>query len=662
MKLDIQTLALVSSLTFFTQFIALLVQYLDNKTIRGVRWWLLASSLSAIGVIFTPLVNVKSLVILSMIANPLIVLGLIFFYVGVMRFLYMRENRWGLALIFIVFIFFYYYYMFVTNNISARSLAITAVTTAISFMTAHILFFNKARLTSGSVGFTAIVFFSYGCFTAVRFYFLLTLPAIQSYFDQELILGLSFIVPIVTNLLWTFGFIIMVNQRLNAENREEKEKMQLIFNTSPDAAVISRLLDGRIVEVNAGFLTMSGYTRAEVINNTTTGISIWHKVADRESFVNEIKDKGSCENMEFVFQRKDGNLFTGSISARIITIQAIPHIVSLVHDISNQKRAEDAIRESEELYRSILNASPDDITITDLKGNILVISPAAKKIFGYDPEYAFFVGNQLLDYIVPDDRERARANILLMFKGEYAGPNEYLGIRKDRSIFNIEVNSGIIRGANGQPVKMVFIVRDISERKQAEQQIQQLVRQLEIERNKAQIDANTDSLTGLANRRYFDEAFSKEYRRLKRSGTPLSLIMLDVDHFKKFNDSYGHLAGDDCLRRIGMTLKTYIGRATDIVVRYGGEEFVVILADTDKNGAVTVAERIRKAVEALAIPHSGSDTAKTVTISLGVVTIYPTTRLASPEQIVALVDEAMYRAKKGGRNQTSVTLENNLLE
>ena len=233
------------------------------------------------------------------------------------------------------------------------------------------------------------------------------------------------------------------------------------------------------------------------------------------------------------------------------------------------------------------------------------------------------MGTQLLDYIVPEDRESARANILLMFKGEYAGPNEYHGIRQDGSIFNIEVNSGIIHGANGQPVKMVFIVRDISERKQADQQIQQLVRQLEIERNKAQVDANTDSLTGLANRRYFDEAFNKEVHRLKRSGTPLSLIMLDVDHFKKFNDSYGHLAGDDCLRRIGMTLRTYIGRATDIVARYGGEEFVVILADTDQNGAVTVAERIRKAVEALAIPHSGSDIAKTVTVSLGVVTVYP---------------------------------------
>jgi PAS domain S-box-containing protein len=316
-----------------------------------------------------------------------------------MRFLYLRENRWVLALIYVVFIFFYYYFMFASNNISARSLAITAVTAAISFMTAHRLFFNKDKLISGSASFTAIVFFSYGCFTAVRIYFLLALPSIQSYLDQQLLLGLSFIVPIVTNLLWTFGFIIMVNQRLNAENREEKEKMQLIFNTGPDAAMISRWPDGTIVEVNEGFLSMSGYTRAEVLHNTTTGIGIWNNVEDREDFVNEIKEKGNCENMEFVFQRKDGSLLTGSISARILNLQTVPHIVSLVHDISDQKRAAEVIRESEALYRSILNASPDDITITDLKGNIQVISPAAKKIFGYEAEYDHFVGTQLLDYM-----------------------------------------------------------------------------------------------------------------------------------------------------------------------------------------------------------------------------------------------------------------------
>ena len=173
----------------------------------------------------------------------------------------------------------------------------------------------------------------------------------------------------------------------------------------------------------------------------------------------------------------------------------------------------------------------------------------------------------------------------------------------------------------------------------------------------AQLNSVTDSLTGLANRRYFDDALETEFYRLKRSGSNLSLIMLDVDHFKKFNDSYGHLARDDCLRLIGTTLKTIVLRMPDIVARYGGEEFVVILPETDNNGAKVLAERIRKAIEALAIPHSTYELAKNVTVSLGVVTVYPN-RLESPEQVVALADEALYCAKKGGRNRIEVASDN----
>ncbi|HBV88371.1 MAG TPA: GGDEF domain-containing protein [Desulfosporosinus sp.] len=240
-----------------------------------------------------------------------------------------------------------------------------------------------------------------------------------------------------------------------------------------------------------------------------------------------------------------------------------------------------------------------------------------------------------------------------MYQGCNLRPNEYRGVRQDQSIFDIEVNSGFIHSANGQPTKMVFIVRDITERKLAEQKIQELVQQLEIEKNTAELNSITDSLTGLANRRYFDEALRTEFYRLKRSGSTLSLIMIDVDYFKKFNDSYGHLAGDDCLRLVGTTLKTIVGRAPDIVARYGGEEFVVILPETDENGVKSLGERIRKAVEELAIPHSASDTAEYVTVSLGVVTVY-TNGLASPEKVVALADEALYCAKKGGRNQIAV--------
>lgn len=412
------------------------------------------------------------------------------------------------------------------------------------------------------------------------------------------------------------------------------------------------------MDVNAGFSVMTGFSREELIGNTIRNINLWKIWADHEIFVNKVRNNGVCENEEYDFVRKDGSPLIGSVSAKTIIIQSVKHIFSNVHDITTNKQAEEAVRESEALYRSILDASPDDITITDSVGYILVVSPAAKKMFGYGPEYEGYVGSHVLENIVPEDKERARGNIKRLLDSGVGGTREYKVFRRDKKILDIEVNSGIIRDVTGKPAKMVFVIRDITERKLAELKIQQLVQQLELEKKVAQRNANTDSLTGLSNRRYFDESFGVEYQRMKRSGQPLSLLMLDVDRFKNFNDQYGHLAGDNCLRQIGTTLTQNVTRISDIVARYGGEEFVVVLADTDQEGAVHVAERIRKGIKALNIPHLVSDVADVVTVTIGVVTAYPS-KLDSMEHVVEMADDALYCAKDAGRNRISVSPESN---
>lgn len=232
----------------------------------------------------------------------------------------------------------------------------------------------------------------------------------------------------------------------------------------------------------------------------------------------------------------------------------------------------------------------------------------------------------------------------------------------NRELISIMINNEIRWFAvkkNDFDVKSKFInylLIDSTNRKLEEQQIHQLVKQLEIEKNIANLNSITDSLTGLTNRRYFDEALKTKINKLNSSGSVLSLIMLDIDYFKKFNDSYGHLAGDDCLRQVGTTLKTILSRETDIVSRYGGEEFVVILEETEGQNAKILAEKIRKTVEELAITHEASDISDFVTVSLGVVTVYKA-QLVTPQKVVALADEAMYLAKTHGRNQIKVSLK-----
>ncbi len=164
--------------------------------------------------------------------------------------------------------------------------------------------------------------------------------------------------------------------------------------------------------------------------------------------------------------------------------------------------------------------------------------------------------------------------------------------------------------------------------------------------------AHIDGLTGLANRRRFDEQLDLELRRLRRLNEPLSLVMMDVDHFKKFNDAYGHQAGDDCLRQVATALATALHRPADLAARYGGEEFAAILPGTDAEGAVRVAEAIRAGVAALGIPHAASSTAAHVTVSLGIATAYPAAGISGRE-IIELADSQLYRAKTEGRNRVA---------
>jgi diguanylate cyclase (GGDEF)-like protein len=164
-----------------------------------------------------------------------------------------------------------------------------------------------------------------------------------------------------------------------------------------------------------------------------------------------------------------------------------------------------------------------------------------------------------------------------------------------------------------------------------------------------------DSLTGAANRRQFDMALRSEFGRTRRSAAPISLLLIDIDHFKALNDQFGHLRGDECLARVAWTLKTILPRDTDQVARYGGEEFAVILPETDAGGARLIAEAMRKAVEDLAISNPGDAGYPFLSISIGVATFHPLRAGAdeypSPEVLIGLADEALYQAKQGGRNR-----------
>jgi diguanylate cyclase (GGDEF)-like protein len=182
----------------------------------------------------------------------------------------------------------------------------------------------------------------------------------------------------------------------------------------------------------------------------------------------------------------------------------------------------------------------------------------------------------------------------------------------------------------------VALLHDITHHKRSEDALQRA--------------AMLDPLTQIPNRRHFDDFLRKEWQRAIRNSQPLSLVVLDVDHFKLYNDTLGHAAGDACLQKVAQTLQDHAARPTDLAARYGGEEFVLLFAETPAESAARLAEMIRTAVEALQIPSPGSTTSSWLTVSVGVATIVPT-QLDAIENLFVCADRAMYAAKAGGRNR-----------
>ena len=182
------------------------------------------------------------------------------------------------------------------------------------------------------------------------------------------------------------------------------------------------------------------------------------------------------------------------------------------------------------------------------------------------------------------------------------------------------------------------------------QALQSLSDQLEMANQQLEKLATVDGLTQVSNRRRFDEVFLSEWNRLCRESHPLSLIMCDIDHFKVYNDTYGHQVGDDCLRKVAQAVAKVVKRPADCVARYGGEEFAVVLPNTDLAGATQVAETIRTAILSLEIPHTGSSTSEQVTLSLGVASQVPDENVA-PSLLIEAADRALYVAKQKGRDR-----------
>ncbi|MFV3370027.1 diguanylate cyclase domain-containing protein [Pseudomonas sp. NY15435] len=270
------------------------------------------------------------------------------------------------------------------------------------------------------------------------------------------------------------------------------------------------------------------------------------------------------------------------------------------------------------------------------------IGPQIEELLGWS-QASWVSANDWAERMHPEDRERVVDFCVSQSREGTDHEADYRALTSTGDYVWIRDVVHVVRDDNGEVDSLVGFMFDISERKRAEEQLIMLQRQLEEYSYK-------DGLTGVANRRMFDSVLDTEWGSAQRSGQPISLVLLDIDYFKQFNDHYGHIQGDDCLRTVGKALAGALHRPRDFIARFGGEEFVLVLPETDSEAARQVAERCRTVLHEQQISHEKSNVSSLLTISLGVGTAVPSSS-DRPLDFVAAVDRLLYQAKQAGRDR-----------
>ncbi len=391
---------------------------------------------------------------------------------------------------------------------------------------------------------------------------------------------------------------------------------------------------GRCMTANGSFVNMIGAPdRATVMNQNFYKIRSWRESGLYERVV-ECMETGETKWRIIEIITTFGRHTWLSCFIIPFHIKGELHIILMIDDISIIKKSELAAREGMMFVNTLIDTIPNPIFYKDTEG----------KYIGCNSAFEHFIGLPKMKILGKSVFEIADEELALMYQEKDRElldnpPKQVYEARvkaADGSIHYMQFYKALFSAEGDIPAGIIGVMLDITERKRTEDMLREL--------------SLVDSLTNLGNRRSFDDMMNAEWSRSIRDKKPLSLLMIDIDFFKRFNDRYGHQQGDLCLAAVASAIKNSCQRGGDFPARYGGEEFAVILPQVHRDGAVVVAERILDAVRNLRIAHIDSAVFEFVTVSVGAATIEPAAE-NEWKDLVFMADAALYRSKGSGRNR-----------
>jgi diguanylate cyclase (GGDEF)-like protein/PAS domain S-box-containing protein len=444
-------------------------------------------------------------------------------------------------------------------------------------------------------------------------------------------------------------------QQLGIAIQNSEARYRNIFDNSSVAMVL--IEDNmRISLVNSKFEQLTQYDKSELYNKKRLTDFIVSEDLERiKRYHAKRKHKGGSALIEYQCKIMDKNQKIKHVIIRFNVVPWHERMMATLVDITSSEQAKAALHRStrklrqaasllvanEKRYRGLFENTGTATILVEKNLRISMANSKFCEMTGFSKD-DITRKKRLSEFIERTNLYRIRRFHAKQKAKGLALPAEYECLIVDRQ----KKLKHVVMKIYNQPGQGNSIISffDITERKEAEAALQKA-------HEKLRIVAEMDELTQVANRRQFNEKLNREWNRHKREGLPLSLIMCDVDCFKLYNDNYGHQNGDRCLRSIADAIKQIVKRSIDVVARYGGEEFIVIMPNTDVDGAMHVADNMRVMIEKLKIPNKASTVSAYITLSLGVSTMIPTSAQSS-DALIKDADDALYEAKRLGRNQT----------
>ncbi|MBF8743177.1 PAS domain S-box protein [Pseudomonas guariconensis] len=441
------------------------------------------------------------------------------------------------------------------------------------------------------------------------------------------------------NPLRMAGTLLDITDQVEREQRltASEEKFASLFQVSPDPICVTRQDSGQFIEINRAFTQTFGWSADQVIGRTAEQIGLWAESAARAQRIERVIREKALSNVAVVVNHRNGTALTCLISSCLITVDGSPCSVTTLRDITQQQRAEAALKASEEKFAKAFHSSPDAITLTERRtGRYLEVNDGFCRLTGYSA--AEVIGRSVYEIgIWADEKQRAALLTELKEHGR-VHHREMLGRNKRGDILTVEVSVEPL--SLNEADCLLLTARDVSQLKNAQAQIRHL--------------AYHDPLTNLPNRALLMDRLSQQIALLKRHNLRGALLFLDLDHFKHINDSLGHPVGDTVLKIITARLEASV-RLEDTVARLGGDEFVVLLSGLE-GSREQVEHKVRDLAdtlrELLAEPMSLDGQRLQVTPSIGVALIPD--HGATPADLLKRADIALYRAKDSGRNTTQL--------